>query len=63
MVVKMVVRPIAKLSERARYNEGPLVIDLSMLRRRASNDLAAIPRKTLCRDAVARPCVQGASEA
>ena len=62
MVVKMVVRPIAKLSERARYNE-PLVMDLSMLRRRASNDLAAIWRKTLCRDAVARPCVQGASEA
>jgi hypothetical protein len=44
MVVRMVVRPIAKLSERARYNE-PLVMELSMLRRRASNHLAAIWRK------------------
>jgi hypothetical protein len=56
MVVKMVVRPIANLSE-----ERPLprmTQPSSLLRRRASDQYW---QQTLCRDVVPRRCIQGAS--
>jgi hypothetical protein len=60
--VKMVVGPIAKLSEEA-ASTNDLVIELRGYDERLPTILGSNLAQTLCCDAVPRRCIQGASKA